>query len=98
MTAAATENNSTLPEPRSSDADDWEDARAMPPRAPNDEHRMNAVTLMWSTSMPARCAASALPPVAYRWRPQVVLLSAIVHRIIRVIAMTAAHGMPAMTL
>ncbi len=64
MTAAATENSSTLPEPRSREADDCDEASMMPPKAPNDEHRMNAVTFMCTTSMPARRAASALPPVA----------------------------------
>ena len=46
---------------------------------------MNAVTLMCTTSMPARRAASSLPPVAYRCRPHVVLVSAIVHTIISAI-------------
>ena len=32
--------------------------------APNAVQSANAVTLMWTTSMPARRAASALPPVA----------------------------------
>ena len=70
----------------------------MPPSAPNAEHRVNAVTLMCTTSIPARRAASALPPVAYRWRPHVVLVKAIVQTIISVIAMVAAHGMPSMIL
>ena len=36
---------------------------------PSAELTVNAVTLMWRTSMPARRAASSLPPVANRWRP-----------------------------
>ena len=59
---------------------------------------MNAVTLMWRTSIPARRAASALPPVANRWRPHVVLVIAMVQMIIRVIGTVAAQGRPSIFL
>ena len=64
MTAAATEKSSTLPEPRSREAEDCDEASITPPRAPNAEQSVKAVTFMCTTSIPARRAASALPPVA----------------------------------
>jgi hypothetical protein len=47
------------------------------------EQIVNAVTLMWVTSIPARRAASTLPPVANRCRPHVVRFKAIVVTTIR---------------
>jgi hypothetical protein len=58
-----------------------------PAHAPNAEQIVNAVTLMWMTSIPApipaRRAASTLPPVANRCRPHVVRFKAIVVTTIR---------------
>ena len=98
MTAAATANSRMLPAPRSSCAPPVLEARKMPPSAASDELTVNAVTLMWRTSIPARRAASALPPVANRWRPHVVLVSAMVQRIIKLIGTTAAQGSPSIFL
>ena len=54
-----------------------------PAHAPNAEQIVNAVTLMWMTSIPARRAASTLPPVANGCRPHVVRFKAIVATTIR---------------
>ena len=69
MTAAAMALSS-----RSLPPDDWltasrREAARMPPTAAIVEHSVNTVTRMPSTEMPARRAASALPPTAKRWRP-----------------------------
>ena len=57
--------------------EDWftasrRDAAMIPPIAAIVEAIMNTITRTRSTWMPARRAASALPPTAKMWRPNVV--------------------------
>ncbi len=59
--------------------EDWftassREAAMIPPAAAIDEAIMNTITRTRLTLMPARRAASALPPTAKMWRPNLVLV------------------------
>ena len=64
MTAAPTAYSSSLPPPEPGETLPEYDALRMPAIAAMPEQIMNAVTLIRVTLMPARRAASALPPTA----------------------------------
>ena len=69
MTAAPTANNSVSLAPVFESTEFTRDARKMPPTAATSAVHTNADSSTRVTLMPARLAASRLPPTAYRNRP-----------------------------
>ena len=64
MTAAAMESSSRLPPPAAVSTERRREARMMPPMPARALEIMKTVILMPVTLMPARRAASSLPPTA----------------------------------
>ncbi len=79
MTAAPTAYSRTELPPVFGSTELALEAATMPPIAAIEEQITNALILIRSTGMPARLAASVLPPTAYRWRPNPVRRSTSVH-------------------
>ena len=80
ITAAAIEYSRIVPPPVDVSTDDSREASTMPPNAAIVEEIMNTMITTRETLMPARRAASTLPPTAYTWRPKLVRVVTNVHR------------------
>src|SRR5690349_14097804 len=73
ITAAPTANSTVPLPPVWTDTELLRLAISRPATAASEEHIMKQEIFTHATLMPARRAASALPPTAYTWRPQDVL-------------------------
>ena len=94
MTADAIAFNSRLPGGKVSATEFTCAAKMMPPIPAVAPEIMKTRMRMRGTLMPARRAASALPPTAYTWRPKVVQRARNVSRIRKTTTMTPASGSP----
>ena len=94
MTAAAIEYRRIEPPPAFVSTDRRREARMMPPSAAISEQIAKTVILIRSTLMPARRAASWLPPTAYTYRPNFVLRATQVQKTRSAPTSTATYGTP----
>src|SRR5918996_3651122 len=94
ITAAPTAYSRVLLPPALGSTELALDAAMMPPIAAMVEPIMNTDVRMLATLMPARLAASLLPPVAYRWRPYAVRVSTNVSATSSTRMSGTTHGTP----